>query len=255
MTVKDSWRPAMYGGFAGILVGSLLMIQGWTSPQPGLCALQFAAVLGGGIGSGLILAYGPVRTIAWVFGTNRCDASRKDIAKRAAFGFLVACLGAALFAALGRPEFRLVILMIAWFIFLLLILMAAGPRVCDKPKKRWCVTACETLAAMYGPFVVATVHTWLYDGHNTWLCFDFWKFVAVVPGGALVELASAAIRHQHPNLSQTMMFLVSGLLSLVMVVGITWLSVIARWMRWLLLPTVGILCAYAAIVMDAVMRM
>lgn len=245
----------MYGGFAGILVGSLLMILGWTSAQPELCAFQFAAILGCGIGGGLILAYGPVRTIAWVLGTNRCDAPRKEIAKRTVFWFLVACLGVALFAASRRPEFRLVILMIAWFILLLLILMAAGPRVCDMPKRRWCVTACETLAAMYGPFVVAAVHTWLFDGHNTWLCFDYWKFIAVVPGGALIELASAAIWRQHPILSQTMMFIVSGLLSLAMMAGIMWLSVIARRLRWLLLPTVGILCVYAAIVMDAVMRM
>lgn len=62
-------------------VGALSMIAHWTSPNPGLCALQFATILGCGIGGGLVIAYGPVRTLAWVLGVNRRGATWKDLAK------------------------------------------------------------------------------------------------------------------------------------------------------------------------------
>ena len=49
----------MYGLFAGTAAGLLLIIARWTPSTPGLCAVQFATVLGCGIGGGLVIAYVP----------------------------------------------------------------------------------------------------------------------------------------------------------------------------------------------------
>ena len=192
MTARSVWRPALYGGLAGVALASLLTIAHWASPTFGLCAFQFAAIFGCGIGGGIVVAYGPVRTLGWVLGVNRCDATWKDLAKRVAFLSIVVSLGVALLAAAWRPDSRLEILMFAW-IAVLLILMVAGPRACDTPSRRWWVTGCDASAAVYGPFVVAAVNTWLFDGSNTWLRVDYWKYLLVVPGGVIIELTSAAI--------------------------------------------------------------
>jgi hypothetical protein len=53
MTARSVWRPVMYGAFAGVAIGSLLMIAGWTSPDPATCFLQCIAIVGGGIGCGV----------------------------------------------------------------------------------------------------------------------------------------------------------------------------------------------------------
>ena len=253
MTTRSVWRPVMYGGFAGVALGSLFMIASWTSPHPGLCALQFASILGCGIGGGLVVAYGPVRALAWVVGVNRYDATWKDLVIRLAFLFIVASLGVALLAAAWRPGSRLEILMFAW-VTVLLILMAAGPRACDTPSRRWGLAYCDALAAVYGPFIVAAVNTWWFDGFNTWWRVEFWKYFLVVPGGVIIEGASVAIWHRHPNLSPASLFVFAGLLSIMVVVVTVWLAAKARRWRWVLLPLIGSLCAFGAFVLDAVMR-
>jgi hypothetical protein len=80
MATKSVWRPVMYGGLAGVVLGALSLI-GWTSPYPGICALQFATIVGCGIGGGLVVAYVPIRSLQWLFG---------------AIMFLVAVLGVAM---------------------------------------------------------------------------------------------------------------------------------------------------------------
>jgi hypothetical protein len=253
MITRSVWRLAMYGGFAGIALGSLLMIASWTSPRPVLCVFQFAALLGGGIGGGLVVAYGPIRALTWIFGVNRNDATWKDLAKTTALLLAVASLTVALLAAAWRPGVRLPILMFAWMI-VLFILMAAGPRACDPRCRRWWGTCCDALAAVYGPFLVAALNTWLFDGYGTWLRGDTWKALSVSPGGLLVELASSAIWHRRPGLSPTLLFVFYGLLSALVVVATMWPAIKVPWTRWVWLPLVGSLSAVGAFLLDALMR-
>ena len=179
MTSPSVWRPAMYGGFAGVGLASLLMIVHWTSPHPRLCAIQVAVMLGCGIGGGIVVAYGPIRTLRWALGLNRCDATWKDPAKRLTFLSIVMIFGVALLAASWRPDSRLIMLMVAW-VTVLIIFMAAGPRTCDTSSRRWWVTCCYALAAVYGPFIIAGFNTWLFDGSNTWMR----RFLQVSPGSS-----------------------------------------------------------------------
>ena len=210
-----------------------------TSPA----AASAAATPRGGEKCGLVVAYGPVHTLAWVLGMNRRDATWKDFATRVAFLFIVAMLGAALLAAAWKPDSRLKSLMFAW-VDVLLVTMAAGPRKCDTPRRRWWVTCCDALAAVYGPFVVAGVNTWLFDGFNTWMKVEFWKYLVLVPGGVIMELISVAIWHRHPGLPSAIMFALSGLLSAMVVIVTTWLAVNVRWTRWLVLPLICGLCGF-----------
>lgn len=121
--------------------------------------------------------------------------------------------------------------------------------------RRWWIISFEVLAVVYGPFIVAAVNTRLFDGANTWLRVDYWKYLFVLPGGVIIELTSAAIWHRHPNISPTFLFVFSGLLSVIVVVATTWLAAKARWMRWVLLPLVCGLCTVGALALDAAMRM
>ena len=253
MTTSSVWRPAMYGGFAGAALGELLMIAHWASPHPGLCALQFASILGGGIGGGLVIAYGPIRALARVLGVNRRDATWKVPVKRIAFLLIVTGLGAALFAAAWKPGARLEILMAVWVI-VVLMLMAAGPRMCDTPRRHWGGACCDALAAVYGPFLVAAVNTWLFDGHNTWLCVDLWKVLLAAPGVMIMELVSVTIWHHALDFSPATFLVFAGLLSTTAVVVTAWISAKTRWARWGLLPLINSLCALGALLFDAVMR-
>jgi hypothetical protein len=257
MITRSIWRPAMYGGFAGVALGLLSMIAGWTSPRPGLCALQFASFLGCGIGGGLVVAYGPAHTLAWIFGVifgaNRDDATWKDLARRVAILSAVTGLSVALLAAAWRPASRLPILMLAWMIVLFLLL-AAGPRASDTRGIRWCLACCDALAAVYGPFLVAALNTWLFDGYNTWLRGDAWKALLVSPGGLIGELTAGAIWHRRPGLSPAILLVFYGLLSALVVVITAWPVAKAPWMRWVWLPLVGSLAVFGALLLDAIVR-
>jgi hypothetical protein len=253
MTMRSVWRSAMYGGFAGAALGLLSMIVNWTSPQPGSCALQFASMVGCGIGAGLVVAFGPVRTIRWALGVHRADATGKDLAKRVALLAVVTSLGVALLAAAWQPDFRLQILLFAW-VAALLTLMAAKPRTWNTPGRRWGLAACIALAAVYGPFVVAAVNTWWTDGSSTWWRADMLKHVLLVPGGVILEFASAAIWHRHPNLSPACLFVLAGLLSAMLIVATAWLATRSQWWRWITLALLAGLSAFGAIVVDAVLR-
>lgn len=243
----------MYGGFVGVAFGALSLMAGWTSPYPGICTVQFATILGCGLGGGLVFAYGPRHSLAWLFGVGHRDATWKDFAKRVGLLFLVAVLCVALAATIWRPSARLEIFLFAWLVVLLL-LMTAGPRACDTPMKHWGLACCDTLAAVYGPFVVAAIHTWWFDGSNTWWHAWFLKYALAVPGGVVIEGISAMIWHRHPDLSPTALFVFAGLLSATVVVGTMWLAAKTRQWRWGFLPFVGGLCAFGAFVLDAAMR-
>ena len=97
------------------------------APVASPAASSAAATPRGGEKCGLVVAYGPVHTLAWALGMNHRGATWKDLAKRVALLFIVAVLGAALLAAAWKPDFRLKILMFAW-VTVLLVIMAAGPR-------------------------------------------------------------------------------------------------------------------------------
>ena len=253
MTTTNVSRSAMYGGFAGAFLGLLFMIAGWTSPRPGFCALQFASIVGCGIGAGLVVAFGPVRTIRWALGVHRADATGKDLAKRVALLAVVTSLGVALLAAVKQPEHRLVILLFAW-VTALLTLMAAKPRTWDTPSRRWGSAIRIALAAVYGPFVVAAVNTWWSDGSNTWWRADMLKYSLLVPGGFVLEYVSAALWRRHPDLSPACLFALAGLLSAMLVVATAWLATRSQWWRWIALAILAGLSAFGAIVLDAVLR-
>jgi hypothetical protein len=46
------WRPVVYGASAGVVCSSLVMLAGWTSPEPESCFLQCFTIMCGGIGCG-----------------------------------------------------------------------------------------------------------------------------------------------------------------------------------------------------------
>jgi hypothetical protein len=228
------------------------MLGHWTSAHPILCALEFVAILACGIGGGLVTAYGPVHSLAWIFGVHRHDATFMDLLKRSAFLFLLMGLGISLFAAAWKPHLRLEVLLFDWLL-VLLMLLAAGPKAYHTAGRRWGLACCDALAAVYGPFLVAGIHTRLFDGANTWLPRDFWKYLPMVPGGVIIELISASIWHRHPGLSPIVMFLACGLLSATVVAVTAWLAVRRR-SRWLWIPLIGGLCAFGARILDAAMR-
>jgi hypothetical protein len=78
----------MYGGFAGVAAGSLLMIAGWASPNPAICVLQFVSTMGCGIGAGLLTAYGPGRALEKTWEFIRGGATAGDIVMRVISGLL-----------------------------------------------------------------------------------------------------------------------------------------------------------------------
>ena len=117
--------------------------------------------------------------------------------------FVVTTLVAVLLSIARTHGFRLDGLMVAWFI-LLVILMVAGARACDTPRWHWGFAFCVSLAVLYVPFVIAAVNTWLADGHSTWMRVEFCKYLFVVPGGMIIEIASDLSRpllRQHPGFS------------------------------------------------------
>jgi hypothetical protein len=113
----------------------------------------------------------------------------------------------------------------------------------------------EALVAVYGPFVVAVLNTWLFDGHNTWLRAELWKYLVVFPGGMLIELVAVLLWGRHPGLPPTILFVFAALFSATMVAATAWPSARIWWGRWVLVPLIGSLCAYDALFLDAVMRM
>ena len=153
MAPRTVWRPTMYGGLASAILGSLAIVAGWTSPNPSVCFLQFIAILGCGMAGGLIVANGPVQSVAWVLGASHPNAAGEDVARRVGCLSLVAGLGTALVAAWEMPALRLLFLMFAWVIALLL-LMAVEPRT-ETPRRPWEVAFSHAVMAVYGPFLVA----------------------------------------------------------------------------------------------------
>jgi hypothetical protein len=163
-------------------------------------------------------------------------------------------LGAALLVAAWRPDARLVIL-VPLCVIVPLILMGVGPRACDTPKRRWTFACCEAFVTVYGPLVVAAINTWLFDGHNSWLRAEFWKYLAIFPGSMLVELVSVSFWGRHPGLPPTILFVVATLLSAVMLTAAAWPAARMWRTRWVLTPLIGGLNAYCALFLDAAMRM
>jgi hypothetical protein len=153
-------------------------------------------------------------------------------------------------------EFRLGILLMAWVVVVFL-LISARSRAGNTPKRRWMYAFCVALATAYGPFVVAALNTWLFDGSETWLCGEFWKILGVVPGGIIIEETSLAIWHQRPGkiLSPTVELTFALLLSAAIVIVASWLAASARRLRWVLLPLLAGMFAYGAMALDAAFRM
>ena len=50
MNLRHAVRPAMYGSFAGVAAGFLLMITNRTSPDVAICICQFLAIVSCGAG-------------------------------------------------------------------------------------------------------------------------------------------------------------------------------------------------------------
>jgi hypothetical protein len=252
MTVQKVWRPAMYGGFAGIAAVAFLMMANMTSPHPVFCAIQFATILCCGIGVGMIVACGPIRTTKWALNAN--SGGRKGVITRLALFAIVVSLFAAPWAAAWMPNLRLEIFMFAW-IDALLMLFAIGPQENDMPARCWRLAVVEVLAAAYGPFFVAAVNTRLFDGSNSWLCVEYWKYVLIAPGGVLVGFASTAIWNpQRFGLSPIAMYGFCGLFSVMLLATAAYFTVKKPRTRWILLPVVCVFCARGAVVLDAVMR-
>lgn len=130
---------------------------------------------------------------------------------------------------------RLQFLLLAWVIAIP-ILLALGPKASDPARRRWGFACGVALATVYGPFVVAALNTWLFDGTNTWLRVRFSYYLWLVPGGMLIELPFVTIWHQHSPLSPAFAIPFAGLLSAMVVAVTAWLIVNAPRARWGLLP-------------------
>lgn len=255
MIARSFWMPVLYGGLAGVVLGLLRMIAGLTSRHPSFCALQVALIVAVGFCGGLIVGYGPRRTLARVLGM-RPGATLVDLGRRLALLLILTSLSVTWLTADWKPTFRLLILLVAWIIVLLILIDAGLPRAGDPPRRRWGLGCCDALAAAYGPFIIAAVNTWLTDGSNTWLRVDLvGKFLLVAPAATLIELTSLTIWHQRAGLSPIFGFLFAGLLSATMVTVGAWVMATTRRMRWVVLPIIGSLCAYGALFLDAAMRM
>jgi hypothetical protein len=76
----------------------------------------------------------------------------------------------------------------------------------------------------------------------------------VSPGGMAVELLWGAILHRDPGFSPAVLSVLSGLVSALMVIVVTWLAAGARWTRWFWLPLAASLSTVSALLLDALMR-
>lgn len=234
-------------------MAALSVIAGWTSPYPGTCAVQCASTVAGGLLAGLAIAHGPIRSLAWLFGVARPEATWQDFARRTAILLLLVMLCVAVTAAVWMPGARLALFLFAWLVALLLLL-TLGPKAGDTATRRWSLASCDALAAVYGPFAVAAVHTWWFDGANTWFHARLVNYFLLAPGGFVIEYISAMLWRQHPSLSPAAMALFAALLSAAIVAVAAWLAAKTRNWRWALLPVVGGLWAFAAWITDAVLR-
>jgi len=236
MVANGVWKPVMYGGFAGLALGVLLQMAGWTSAYPGICALQFASILGCGIGGGLVVAYGPARSLAWLLRVWRHDA-----AKLVAALFFVTASCIPLFATTSEYDrSRIAILLFDWLI-VLLVLLAVGPKACDTAIRRWGLACLDALVAVYGPFVVDFIQS-LWQSS----AFDRWQRgvleVVTFPGGLIIQAMSAVIRHRHTPESATL-FIFADLLSVMVTVLVAcWVAKWPRWRWWL--PFFVVLCSF-----------
>jgi len=165
-----------------------------------------------------------------------------------------ATLTAIVLSAAQIPGSRLLVLLVAWLI-LLIMLMAAGPKAGDGPKRRWTLACCESLAATYGPPFVAAVNTWLFDGPNTWLRADMWKFFLVAPGTINIGLVGMTVWHRYPSLSATVELVSSVLLSAMLLAISAWVAAKTGRARWALLPLMAVWSSWGTLFLDAGMRM
>jgi hypothetical protein len=168
--------------------------------------------------------------------------------------FVVTTVVAILLAAGRALGSRLQFLLLAWVIAIP-ILLALGPKACDPSRRRWGFACGVALATVYGPFVVAALNTWLFDGTNTWLRVRFSYYLWLVPGGMLIELPFVTIWHQHSPLSPAFAIPFAGLLSAMVVAVAVWLIANAPRARWVLLPLLASFFAWGALVLDAGLRM
>lgn len=146
------------------------------------------------------------------------------------------------------------ILLVAW-LNLLLFLLAAGPKTSDGPKRRWTFAIVESLTAVYGPPALAAVNTWLFDGHNTWLRADMWKFFLVAPGTINIYLSWVMVWHRVPGLSPTIELALSGFLSAMLLAILAWTAAKTGRARWALLTLMAVWSSWGALFLDAGMRM
>jgi hypothetical protein len=168
--------------------------------------------------------------------------------------FAVTTVVAILLAAGRALGSRLQFLLLAWVIAIP-ILLALGPKARDPARRRWRFACGVALATVYGPFVVAAVNTWLFDGTNTWLRVECLYYLWLVPGGMLIELPFVAIWHQHAPLAPAFAIPIAGLLSAMVVAVTAWLIAQAPRARWGLLPLLASFFAWGALVLDAGLRM
>jgi hypothetical protein len=98
MDLKRLGLCAMCGGLAGVVLGSLLVVAGRTSTNPGLCALQFEFIVGCGIAGGAFVAYGPERAR-----TKTSDVSDRGVENEFMLRVILRVLLGALFGLIVGP--------------------------------------------------------------------------------------------------------------------------------------------------------
>jgi hypothetical protein len=143
--------------------------------------------------------------------------------------------------------------MFGWGVILVFLSMAI--QGCEAtPRRGWRSTSLLTLTAIYGPFLITAVHTWLthHNGH----CKKVWLELIWIAPGVVIEIASRAVWpvHRSIDIPPIMVVVVGGILS-AMLVGLTvWLGRRTRWIRWTAFAIAALFAVWGAFAADALVR-